>query len=52
MIDGTKTVIRQLELGDEKYLHKWRNDNKGNLYCGFKYVILLSKEEYHINLKE
>lgn len=28
MIMGTKVVIRQLELGDEEYLHKWWNYGK------------------------
>ncbi|MCF8008476.1 MAG: GNAT family N-acetyltransferase [Halanaerobiales bacterium] len=46
MIEGKNIKIRQLELGDEKYLHKWRNNNKGNLYCGFKYGFLISEEAY------
>jgi len=52
LIEGTKTIIRQLELGDEKYLHKWRNDNKGNLYCGFKYGFLISEEAFKNQLKK
>ncbi len=52
LIEGSKTVIRQLELGDEKHLHKWRNNNQGNLYCGFKYGFLLSKEAFKNQLKK
>ena len=52
MIEGSKTVMRQLEVGDEKYLHKWRNDNKGNLYCGFKYGFLISEEAFKNQLKK
>lgn len=30
MIEGNKVIIRQLELGDEELLHKWRSDAKCN----------------------
>ena len=46
LIEGNKVLIRQLESGDEELLHKWRNNAKGNLYCGFKYGFLLSKESF------
>ncbi|MBH1939750.1 GNAT family N-acetyltransferase [Mobilitalea sibirica] len=52
MIEGNKVIIRQLELGDEDFLHKWRNDAKGNLYCGFQYGFLLSKEAFRLELKD
>ncbi|MTI71184.1 MAG: GNAT family N-acetyltransferase [Firmicutes bacterium] len=50
MIEGKKVLIRQLEIGDENLLHKWRNNNKGNNYCGFKYGFLQSKESLRIEL--
>ena len=52
MIEGNKVLIRQLEAGDEKLLHKWRNKGEGNLYCGFKYGFLLSEEAYNLQVKE
>ena len=52
MIEGKKVIIRQLELGDEELLHKWRNDAQGNLYCAFNYGFLLSKEAFRLELKE
>lgn len=30
MINGKRVVIRQLDLGDEEYFHKWRNYAEGN----------------------
>jgi len=52
VIEGNKVLIRQLEAGDEKSLHKWRNNGKGNLYCGFKYGFLLSEEAFNLQVKE
>lgn len=52
MIEGEKVVIRQLELGDEEFLHRWRNNGDGNLYCGFKYGFLLSKESIRLSIKK
>ena len=52
MIEGNKVIIRQLESGDEELLHKWRNNAKGNLYCGFKYGFLLSKESFKLQVKD
>jgi RimJ/RimL family protein N-acetyltransferase len=52
VIEGKKVLIRQLEAGDEKLLHKWRNNGKGNLYCGFKYGFLLSEEAFNLQVKE
>lgn len=52
MIEGIRVLIRQLELGDEELLHKWRNDAKGNEYCGFNYGFLLSKEAYRLEIKK
>jgi hypothetical protein len=38
MVEGKMIVIRQLELGDEVLLHKWRNHAGGNRYCGLHMV--------------
>lgn len=46
LIEGRNVEIRQLEVGDEDFLHKWRNNGQGNLYCGFGYGFLKSKEAY------
>lgn len=51
MIEGEKVVIRQLESGDEELLHKWRNSNQGNLYCGFKYGFLMSQESFRLQVE-
>ncbi|WP_105613998.1 GNAT family N-acetyltransferase [Vallitalea okinawensis] len=51
MIEGIKVVIRQLELGDEELLHKWRNSSKGNEYCGFNHGFLISKEAYRLSIQ-
>ena len=52
LIEGNKVIIRQLESGDEKLLHKWRNNEQGNLYCGFRYGFLLSKEAFRTQVEE
>lgn len=52
MIEGSKVVIRQLELGDEEWLHQWRNHGKGNMYCAFPYGFLLSKEAFRLEIKK
>ena len=52
MIEGNRVFIRQLETDDEELIHKWRNDSKGNHYCGFLYGFLLSKEAFRLELKE
>jgi len=44
MIEGKKVYIRQLELGDEEYLHKWWNDGKLMGHATFEYGLLQSKE--------
>ncbi|PTW01770.1 RimJ/RimL family protein N-acetyltransferase [Halanaerobium saccharolyticum] len=51
MIEGDKVFIRQLELGDEELLHRWRNNSQGNLYCGFKYGFLMSKESFRLQVE-
>jgi RimJ/RimL family protein N-acetyltransferase len=51
LIEGNKVYIRQLELGDEELLHKWRNNAQGNLYCGFKYGFLMSKESFRVQVE-
>jgi len=51
LIEGDKVFIRQLELGDEKLLHRWRNNSQGNLYCGFKYGFLMSKESFRLQVE-
>jgi len=52
LIEGERVLIRQLELGDEKLLHKWRNNEEGNLYCGFRYGFLLSEESFRLKVKQ
>jgi len=52
LIESEKILIRQLELGDEKLLHKWRNNEEGNLYCGFRYGFLLSEESFRLKVKQ
>jgi len=51
LIEGDKVFIRQLELGDEELLHRWRNNSRGNLYCGFKYGFLKSKESFKLQVE-
>lgn len=46
MIMGKKVMIRQLESGDEVKLHDWRNNGKGNMYCGLKHGFMLSLESF------
>src|SRR6056297_2212512 len=52
LIEGERVIIRQLELGDEKLIHNWRNNTEGNLYCGFKYGFLLSEESFRLKVKQ
>lgn len=52
MIICNKVVIRQLELLDEKLLHKWRNNGEGNEYCAFDYGFLLSEEAFRLEIKK
>lgn len=52
MIEGKKVWIRQLELGDEKWLHHWRNHSKGNEYCAFPYGFLRSEESFRLELSQ
>ncbi len=52
LIEGKRVIIRQLELGDEEPLHKWRNNQEGNLYCGFQYGFLLSEEAFRLKVKK
>ena len=51
MIEGNKVYIRQLESGDEELLHRWRNNSQGNLYCGFKYGFLMSRESFRLQVE-
>ncbi len=52
MIKGKKVIMRQLEFGDEKLLHKWRNDGEGNEYCAFDHGFLLSEEAFRLEIKK
>lgn len=52
VIEGKTVIIRQLEIGDEDKLHKWRNSSEGNEYCGFSYGFLLSKEAFRLEIKK
>lgn len=44
MIIGKKTVIRQLEFGDEEFLHKWWNDGSLMEHAALAYGTMQSKE--------
>jgi len=52
MIEGKKVIIRQLEMGDEKWIHQWRNHGKGNEYCAFPFGFMLSQEAYRFEVKK
>lgn len=44
MIQGENVFIRQLELGDEEYLHKWWNSKEVMGHIGYEYGYLKSRE--------
>lgn len=44
MIDGINIVIRQLELGDEEYLHRWWNNGEMMQHATHAFGTLQSKE--------
>lgn len=44
MIEGNNIIIRQLELGDEEYLHKWWNDGNMMSHATHAFGTLQSKE--------
>lgn len=44
MITGERIVLRPLEIGDESYLHRWRNDCEIMAYSDLKYGFLISRE--------
>ncbi|MGY0373406.1 GNAT family N-acetyltransferase [Clostridium sp. JNZ J1-5] len=44
MIKGKKVIIRQLELGDEEYFHKWWNDELMMEHSGNAFGTLQSKD--------
>jgi len=46
MIEGLEIIIKQLELGDEQFLHAWGNDSGIMEYSGLKYGFLWSKEAF------
>lgn len=50
MITGELTIIRQLEIGDEEYLHKWWNDSKLMEHAAHPFGTLQSKEAIKINI--
>lgn len=52
MIEGKNIFIRQLELGDEELLHRWRNNAEGNEYCGLSYGFLLSKDGFRLDIQK
>lgn len=44
MIEGNNVIIRQLELGDEEYLHKWWNNGEMMAHATHVFGTLQSKE--------
>jgi RimJ/RimL family protein N-acetyltransferase len=44
MVEGKKVIIRQLEIGDEEYLHKWWNDSSMMEHAGLSFGTLQSKQ--------
>lgn len=44
MIIGKNIVIRQLELGDEEYLHKWWNNGEMMEHAALPFGVMTSKE--------
>ncbi|KDR95264.1 Protein N-acetyltransferase, RimJ/RimL family [Peptoclostridium litorale DSM 5388] len=52
MITGEKTIIRQLEAGDEKYFYKWRNDVNVMGYSELKYGFLMSLDAFRIGIQK
>lgn len=44
LIIGNRTVIRQLEAGDEEFLYKWWNDNQLMEHATFPFGTMQSKE--------
>ena len=51
MIQGKKVIIRQMELGDEDFLHQWRNDPVTMGYSELLYGCLRSKEAFRLEVK-
>ena len=50
MIEGKHVLIRQLELGDEEYLHKWWNDGETMEHATHTFGTLQSKESIRISI--
>ncbi|GAA0729414.1 hypothetical protein GCM10008905_29350 [Clostridium malenominatum] len=49
MIKGKNIIIRQLELGDEEYLHRWWNDGDMMGHATHAFGILQSKEAIRLS---
>ncbi len=52
MIIGNKVVIRQYELGDEKYLYKWWNNGSMMEHATFPYGLMNSEESIRQNVQK
>lgn len=52
MIIGEKVAIRQLELGDEDYLHKWWNNGDMMEHATFPFGVMQSKESIRRSIEE
>jgi len=50
MIKGSKVIIRQLELGDEEYLHNWWNNEEMMAHATHAYGTLQSKEAIRLKI--
>lgn len=50
MIEGKNVIIRQLELGDEEYLHRWWNNGYVMEHATHVFGILQSKEAIRKNI--
>lgn len=50
MIKGNRILIRQLELGDEEYLHKWWNDGDMMAHATHVFGTLQSKEALRVSI--
>jgi len=51
LIQGKKVIIRQMEFGDEDFLHQWRNDPVIMAYSELQYGFLRSKEAFRLEVK-
>ncbi len=51
MIIGKRVIIRQIELGDEEWLHKWWNNGELMEHATFPYGVMQSKESIRISIQ-